>query len=301
MQVDTVRADNARGAILMVAGMAAFTLSDSIMKLLGPQMPLFQTLAWRGVAVSLVLALMAWQQGAFRKPVPRHDKALVALRTLCDTASTWFFLQALYHMPIANLTAIMQALPLTVTLGGALFLGERVGWRRLTAIAVGFAGVLLIVRPQAGEFNTYAIYALVCVALVTARDLFTRRMSRAVPSLIVALANAVFVTLFGLAGSVTESFVAPQGAAILLLAGTAVFIVAGYVLTVSAVRTGELGFVTPFRYTGLIWALVLGLVLFAEWPTLLTQLGAALVVGTGLFTFYRERVTARRARAPIPR
>lgn len=293
--------DNARGAVLMMAGMAAFTLSDSIMKLLGPQLPLFQTLAWRGVAVSLVLALMAWHKGAFRVAVSRHDKGLVALRTFTDTASTWFFLQALYHTPIANLTAIMQALPLTVTLGGALFLGETVGWRRLIAIAVGFLGVLLIVRPEAGGFDTYAIYALICVALVTARDLLTRRMTRSVPSLIVALANAVTVALFGLAGAASEPFVVPGPHTAMLLGGTAAFIVAGYVLTVSAVRTGELGFVTPFRYTGLIWALVLGLVLFGEWPDAITQLGAALVVATGLFTFYRERLTARRARAPIPR
>ena len=293
--------DNARGAVLMMAGMAAFTLSDSIMKLLGPQMPLFQTLAWRGLGVSVVLALMAWRAGAFRVALTPGDRRLVLLRTLADTASTWFFLQALYHMPLANLTAIMQALPLTVTLGAALFLSERVGWRRLLAIAVGFLGVLLIVRPDAGGFDLYALFALLCVLLVTARDLLTRRMSRAVPSLTVALANAVAVMLFGVAGSMTEVFTPPQGTTALLLLGTSVFIVAGYLLTVMAVRTGELAVVTPFRYTGLIWALVLGLVLFGEWPDPLTQLGAALIVATGLFTFYRQQVTARRSRAPVRR
>ncbi|MCA0203928.1 MAG: DMT family transporter [Proteobacteria bacterium] len=293
--------DNARGALLMMAGMASFTLSDAIMKLLASELPLFQTLLWRGLAVSLVLGLLVWRRGVFRIAIARGDRWLVALRTLADTAATWFFLQALYHTPIANLTAIMQALPLTVTLGGALFLGERVGWQRMTAIGVGFLGVLLIARPEAGGFDIYAVYALICIGLVTARDLLTRRMSRSVPSLMVALANAAAVMVFGLAGSVTEVFVTPAPYAAMLLAGTSLFIVGGYVLTVSAVRTGELGFVTPFRYTGLIWALVLGFVLFAEWPDTLTQLGAALVVGTGLFTFYRERVTVRRGRAPIPR
>ncbi|PTX00666.1 DMT family transporter [Pararhodobacter aggregans] len=292
--------DNARGALLMVAGMASFTLSDAIMKLLSSQLPMFQTLVWRGLGVSLVLVVLAWRKGAFRVAIARGDRWLVLVRTLADTGATWFFLQALYHTPIANLTAIMQALPLTVTLGAALFLGETVGWRRMTAIAVGFLGVLLIVRPEAGGFDRYAVYALVCIGFVTTRDLLTRRMSRSVPSLTIALANAVGVMLFGLAGSATESFVLPSGTAALLLLGTSAFIVGGYVLTVSAVRTGELGFVTPFRYTGLIWALVLGFALFAEWPDTLTQLGAGLVVGTGLFTFYRERASARRARAPIP-
>lgn len=293
--------DNARGALLMVAGMAAFTLSDAIMKLLASELPMFQTLLWRGLGVTLVIAGLAWRKGAFRVAIARRDRKLVVLRTLADAASTWFFLQALYHMPIANLTAIMQALPLTVTLGGALFLAEPVGWRRMTAIAVGFLGVLLIARPEAGGFTIHAVYALICVALVTARDLLTRRMTRSVPSLTIALANAAFVTLFGLVGATTEIFTAPDLRGGFLLAGTAAFIVAGYVLTVSAVRTGELGFVTPFRYTGLIWALALGLFLFGEWPDPLTQLGAALVVATGLFTFYRERLSARRARAPIRR
>jgi Permeases of the drug/metabolite transporter (DMT) superfamily len=293
--------DNARGALLMMAGMASFTMSDAIMKLLSTELPMFQTLVWRGLGVSLVLVLLAWRKGALRVTIARGDRWLVALRTLADAGATWFFLQALYHMPIANLTAIMQALPLTVTLGGALFLGEKVGWRRLSAIGVGFLGVLLIARPEAGGFDIYALYALICIGFVTARDLLTRRMSRSVPSLMVALANAGGVMIFGLIGSATESFTAPSPSAALLLLGTSAFVVGGYVLTVSAVRTGELSFVTPFRYTGLIWALVLGFVLFAEWPDPLTQLGAALVVGTGLFTFYRERVSARRARAPIPR
>ncbi|WP_068306677.1 DMT family transporter [Pararhodobacter sp. CCB-MM2] len=288
--------DNARGAILMMAGMAAFTVNDSIMKLVSSDLPLFQSLAWRGIGVSVVLALMAWRAGAFRVVLSGSDKRLILVRTLCDTASTWFFLQALFQMPIANLTAILQALPLTVTLGAAVFLREPVGWKRLTAIGIGFLGVLLIVRPEAGGFDLYALYALISVALVTVRDLVTRRMTRGVPSLIVALANAVSVTLFGVLGASTEAVALPGASTLLLLAGASVFIIGGYVMTVSAVRTGELAFVTPFRYTGLIWALILGFALFHEWPDALTQLGAALIVATGLFTFYRERVAARRLR-----
>lgn len=289
--------DNARGALLMMAGMAAFTVSDSIMKVLSAELPLFQTLLWRGIGVTLLLGLMAWRAGAFRAVLTRQDRWVIGLRTACDTASTWFFLQALFHTPIANLTAIMQALPLTVTLGAAVFLREPVGWKRLTAICIGFLGVLLIVRPEAGGFDPFALYALVSVALVTARDLLTRRMAKGIPSLLIAWVNAAAVTLFGLVGSVTEAAVPLHGTMVLLLGATSVFLIAGYIMTVSAVRTGELGFVTPFRYTGLIWALVLGFVVFGEWPDPLTQLGAALIVATGLFTFYRERVTARRLRA----
>ncbi len=293
--------DNARGALLMMAGMAAFTLSDSFMKLLGQELPMFQTLVWRGLAVSAVLGLWAWRAGAFRVVLTGHDRRLIVLRALFDTASVWFFLQALYHTPIANLTAIMQALPLTVTLGAALFLGEAVGWKRLAAIGVGFLGVLLIVRPEAGGFDVYALYALICVVVVTARDLLTRRMTKAIPSLLVALVNAVFVTLFGAVGMLGETVQLPSPQAALLLCGTSLAIVGGYLMTVMAVRTGELAVVTPFRYVGLIWALIVGFFLFREWPDMLTQLGAGLIVATGLFTFYRERVTARKARARVLR
>lgn len=296
-----MHSDNARGAVLMMIAMAGFTLSDTIMKLLAVHLPLFQTLLWRGLAVSVVLAVLAWRAGAFRVALSGPDRRLVLLRSLADTGATWFFFQALYHMPIANLTAIMQALPLTVTLGAALFLGESVGWRRLLAIGVGFVGVLLIVRPDADGFDLHAMAGLVSVALVTLRDLLTRRMSRSVPSFVVALANAVMVTLFGLAGTTTETLVMPDPREVLLLAGTAGFIVLGYLLTVMAVRTGELAVVTPFRYTGLVWALVMGYLVFGEWPDAVTQLGAGLIVATGMFTFYRERVSARKARAPAPR
>jgi drug/metabolite transporter (DMT)-like permease len=291
--------DNARGAFLMLAGMAAFTLSDTIMKLLGAHLPLFQTLLWRGLAVSAVLAAVAWRMGAFRVAVSSADRRLIVMRALADTGSTWFFLQALYHMPIANLTAIMQALPLTVTLGAALFMGETVGWRRLLAIMVGFAGVLLIVRPDTDGFDLHAGYALLCVGFVTLRDLLTRRMARSVPTFLIALTNAGFVTVFGLIGTTTETLVLPDARSMALLAGTAGFIVFGYVLTVMAVRTGELGFVTPFRYTGLVWALIVGLLVFGEWPDPVTLAGAGLIVATGLFTLYRERlVTGARSRGP---
>lgn len=221
------------------------------------------------------------------------DRKLLILRTLADTVTTWFFLNALYQIPIANLTAIVQSLPLTVTLAAAIFLGEPLGWRRLVAIGVGFVGVLMIVRPGTDGFSIYALYGLVAVGLITLRDLVTRKMSRDVPSLTVSLWNALAVTLFGVLGSTTETWVMPSANAWPLLVGAASVIVGGYLLTVMAVRTGELGFVTPFRYMGLVWALIVGLAVFGEWPDLWTQLGAALIVATGLFTFFRERQLQR--------
>ena len=290
-----MQSDNTRGALMMMAGMAAFTLNDTLMKLLSAELPLFQALFLRGVFTTLAFYLIARRMGVLRLHLAGRDRWLIALRVLAEAAAAWFFLTALFNMPLANLTAILQALPLTITLAGALFLGEKVGWQRLLAIVVGFSGVLLIVRPGADGFDTYAILALISVAFVTLRDLVTRRMSREVPSMTVALFTAGGVTLFAAIGSLGEDWVRPSAGGWGLIAGAVVFIIGGYLLSIMAVRVGELSVVSPFRYTGLIWALMLGLLVFGEWPDPLTMAGAGLIVATGLFTFYREARRARRA------
>ena len=296
-----MQSDNSKGAILIVVAMTLFVFNDACMKLLLVEVPLFQALLLRGVVMTAFMVLLAWRTGALarhhlRDMAPR-DRALIAARCVADTASTWFFLQALANMPLANMTAIFQSLPLAVTLAAALFMGEKVGWRRLVAIAIGFGGVLLIVRPDAEGFDIFALYALASVALVTARELFTRRMSRSVPSMLITLANVGAVTLFGAVGAVQSGLVAVSSPMLGLLALAALFNVSGYLLTVMAVRIGDLSFVTPFRYTGLVSALALGFVVFDEWPDALTAVGAALIVGTGLFTLYREH----QLRRPKPR
>jgi len=286
--------DNPRGALLMMLSMAAFTLNDTCMKALSDTLPLAQAIFLRGLATTTLLAGLALATGAWPRRLPRRDWGLVALRTLAEIAAAYFFITALFNMPIANATAILQALPLAVTLAGAVFLGEAVGWRRVSAIVVGFLGVLLIVRPGAEGFTVYSLYALAAVAAVTVRDLAARRLSREVPSVGVALIAAAAVTVgFGAASAWVDWVpVTPRVAA--LLAGASVLIIGGYVFSVSAMRVGDIAAVAPFRYTGLIWALVLGLIVFGDWPAPVTLIGAALVVGSGVYTLNRE---SRRARA----
>jgi drug/metabolite transporter (DMT)-like permease len=285
--------DNARGALYMTLGMAAFVANDALMKLVMEDLPLFQATLLRGVLTTLAFVLIAWRMGALRLPDLNGDRWLVAVRTIAECGATFFFLTALNKMPLATLTAILQAAPLTITLAGALFLREPLGWRRFLAIVAGFIGVLLIVRPGAEGNDLYALYALVAVAFVTLRDLVTRRMPRAVPSMLVALATAGGVTAFAAVGSMGEEWVRPQGLDWALLGGAVVFVIGGYLLGVVAMRVGDLSVVSPFRYTGIIWALILGLLVFGDWPDNLTKIGATLVIGTGLFTLYREHRLAR--------
>lgn len=294
--------DNARGALLMAAGMAAFTLNDTLMKLVSADLPLLQAMFLRGLLTTLAFLLLAWRMGALAVRLESRDRRLIMLRVLAEIGAAFFFLTALFNMPLANVTAILQALPLTITLAGALFFRESVGWRRMLAIAVGFAGVMLIIRPDADGFDQFAIMALIAVAFVTLRDLVTRRMTTSVPSLTVALFTAGGVTLFALVGGVTEEWGRPAPASLLYLSGAALFVLGGYLLSIMAVRVGDLGFVSPFRYTGLVWALVLGFMVFGDWPDGVTLMGAGLVVATGLFTLYREHRLARTlARSAQPR
>src|SRR6056297_1584889 len=141
--------DNLRGGMLMTVSMAAFTANDTFIKAVSAELPLFQTLFLRGIATTLMMAALARALGMWRLDIPKRDRTRLLLRTATEIGAAYFFLTALFNMPLANATAILQALPLTITLAAALFLREPVGWRRLAAIVLGFAGVMLIVRPGA--------------------------------------------------------------------------------------------------------------------------------------------------------
>ena len=280
--------ENTRGALVMASSMAAFTFGDACMKALGGQIPLSQLLTIRGAVAVVAIALLAWRMGALSHGIPRRDWVLVGLRALAEVGAAVFFFTALFNMPFANVSALLQMLPLTITLGSALFFREPVGWRRWLAIAAGFLGMLLIVRPGTEGFNLYTLSALAAVICVTVRDLATRRMSRDVPSLLVTTITAIAVFVFAAIWSLFQTWVPVSLGSGLILGAASLFIVAGYTLSVMAMRVGEVGFVAPFRYTSLVLALLIGLIAFDEWPSALSLTGAAIIVGTGLFTLWRE-------------
>lgn len=280
---------NVKGALLMMGSMAAFTVNDTLVKAAGQAVPLFQLVALRGLLATILVFALARHLGALHLRFGRHDRWLVAFRCVAELSATFFFLTALMHMPLANVTAVLQALPLTVTLGAALFFSEQIGWRRIMAIALGFAGMLLIVRPGPDGFSIYAMYALIAVICVTARDLITRRMSPEVPSMVVTLATSLTITTGAAIASVFQGWVPMTAGSGMLIASAAVFVLLGYLFSVMVMRVGEVSFVAPFRYSSLIWALGLGWAVFGDWPDRITMLGAALVVTAGLFTLFRER------------
>lgn len=280
--------DNIRGALLMTGAMCAYTFNDAFMKALADDVPLFQAIFIRGVGAVIFLAIMCKLLGQLRFRFPLREWGLILVRTAGEVGGTFFFLTALFNMPIANVSAILQVLPLSVSLAAAIFLGEALGWRRLTAIFVGFVGVLLIIQPGGADFSSYSLYALGAVACVTLRDIAVRRMSRDVPSVFVALVAAIGVMSLGGVGSLFTTWQPLSVTSGLLLLGAMSFLIFGYIASVSAMRFGEIGFVAPFRYTSLLVALVLGVLIFGEWPNALAMVGGGIVVATGLFTLYRE-------------
>ncbi|WP_171136776.1 MULTISPECIES: DMT family transporter [unclassified Ruegeria] len=280
---------NVKGALLMMGSMAAFTVNDTLVKLAGQDLPLFQLIALRGLLATVLVFGLTHRLGALHLRFNRHDRWLVVLRCLAELFGAFLFLSALIHIPLANVSAVLQALPLTVTLGAVVFFGETVGWRRKLAIAFGFLGMLLIVRPGPDGLSLYLIYALLAVLCFTARDLLTRRMSPEVPSMLVTLATSVSITIAAGIASVFQGWSPVTSDAGVLVAASAVFVLMGYLFSVMVMRVGDVGFISPFRYSSLIWALVLGWVVFGDWPDAVTLIGAAIVVGSGLFTLLRAR------------
>jgi len=285
---------NLRGALFMAVSMAGFTIGDAISKLLVETMNQGQLMLVRGVFATTLIAALAWKQGALRMP-GQALHPMVALRSLCELVATVSFLIALAHMPLANVSAVLQALPLAVTMGAALFLGESVGWRRWIAIGFGFLGVLIIVRPGSEGFNVYSILAMLCVAFCAVRDLATKNMPAEVPSLLVSTVTAGIVTVAGAVLVMPMGGWAPMTAGqIGLMAVAAVVLLIGYQFIIMAMRVGDVSFVAPFRYTALLWAILLGYLTFGDVPDAAMIVGSTIVVGSGLYALYRERILGRR-------
>lgn len=283
---------NMRGALFMSLSMAGFTFNDAIIKLLTTDLSIAQVMFMRGAVASLLIYLLARQRRALR-PLRLLLNRWVAIRILGEVGGTVTFLLGLAHIPLANASAILQALPLAVTMGAAMFLSEPVGWRRWGAILVGFAGVLIIVRPGIEGFSPYALMIVGTVIFASARDIATRKVDSAIPSLYLSTVTAIAVTLAGLALIWPMGGWKPVSAADLgLISLAACLLLVGYQFIIMSMREGEISFVAPFRYTSLIWAVVMGMALFGEYPDIFMIIGGAIVIGSGLYTLYRERISS---------
>ncbi|MCR9150328.1 MAG: DMT family transporter [Rhodobacteraceae bacterium] len=287
-----------RGIVLMVGAMAGFAVEDMFIKRLSADLPTGQILVLLGAGGALAFAAAAFRLGA---PPDWRDLLLrpVILRNLGELVGTVGFVTALALVPLSTASAILQAMPLAVTFGAAVFLGAEVGWRRWSAILAGFAGVLLIIRPGLAGFQPASLFAVLAVAGLALRDLATRQVPARVSTL--HLSAYAFATVFmagllllGLGGPMQS----PSGGNWRDL-GLALGIgMLAYSAITAALRIGDIAVVAPFRYSRLVFALALGALVFDERPDAATLAGAALIVGSGLYTLLRERRLARGLSSP---
>ncbi|WP_019400544.1 MULTISPECIES: DMT family transporter [unclassified Chelatococcus] len=289
-------ADNRRGIVAMLGAMALFCCNDTLVKLATSAYPASQILAVRGlfaVVAATVLAFALGQVGSWRG----LRNPMLLLRAFLEAAVAFTFITALAHIPLGNITAILQATPILMTMIAAMVGLETVGWRRWCAVFVGFCGVLLIVKPDMAGFDAWALIALGAAALAAMRDLVTRQIRAEVSTGLVTIASAAAVPLVGLALAPTQEWQPIDARATGFLAGAAVLVSLGNYCLIVACRGTDVSIVSSFRYSVVVWAILLGFLVWGELPDALAMAGTGLIVAAGVYTIHRERVRMREARA----
>ena len=282
-----------RGSLYMALAMLAFIANDAIIKHVGQTMPTGQLLLVRGCLVIVIIAVVCKIQGVLGNYTLISSKP-VLLRAVSDLVTTVLFINALLNLPLANANTVLLAAPFVVIVLAALFLGETVGWRRMSAVGVGFVGVLLIVRPGAADFNLYTLFAIGALISVSLRDIFTRRIPAHVPSMIIALANALAVTAGAAVWAAFEGWIALGTQRIGWLVASALLLAFAYSFMVLTIRTCDVASTAPMRYTVVVWSILFGFLFFGEVPDATALAGILLIVGSGVYAMLREARLRRR-------
>lgn len=295
--------ENIRSSIFMMLGMGVFAIGDALTKYSTQTLNLGQFMFLRGILCILLLVLIASRQGVLHRWRDTLDKVTI-LRGLGEIGATTCYLVGLTHLSLAFVSSVYQAVPLAVTLGAVLFLGEKVGWRRWLSISIGFIGVLIIIRPGGGDngtgMNAYALLLLVGVCFTALRDLSTRRINMQIPTVLISAMTSVLVTMTGFVMmQINTGWQQPTSTDLMHVSIAAVLLIIGYHCIILATRAGDMSFASPFRYTSLLWAIVLSYIVFNQAPDQNTLIGAAIVVASGCYMLYREAITGYRKRKEL--
>ena len=277
----------------MVLAMAGFALEDMFVKSASRTLPAGEILilfGLGGMAAFVLLVLFNHERLLPREVLSRP----ILLRAICEIAGRLFFTLAITLTPLSSASAILQATPLVVVMGAALFLGEKVGWRRWLAISIGFAGVLMILRPGLAGFEPASIFAVLGTLGFAGRDLATRaappvfsnRQLGVYGFFILIPAGAILVPYTG-------GIVWPDTASSMKILGTVFFGALGYHCLTMAMRTGEVSVVAPFRYTRLVFAMVIGVIAFSERPDFMTIAGSLIIVSSGVYSLLKTESTGQ--------
>ena len=281
--------DNLKGALLMMLSMFAFLINDVFMKLLSPDLPLFQAIFVRGLFTSFILLALVLInfRNLFRDF--QGNYVLISLRTLGEIGGTYCFLTALFKMPIANLMMILQTVPIALTLVSVFIFKETVKKHILVALVVGFLGVLIILRPGMAGFDSYSILGLGAVAFVVLRDLSTRKIKGNIRNIDVAFLGAFSITLISGIVMLNIGWSPLSIKAILYLFASTLALVVAYQLSIAVMRVGEISFVSQFRYSAILWALIFGYFVFGEFPDFTTMTGGTIIILAGLMILWTNK------------
>ena len=290
-------AANRRGILAMIASMGVFVCNDTCVKLASASMPIGEIITMRNGLATLYLGAFCLWAGGLAWPA-NPPVRLLALRVTGELVSTILFLVALVSLPLPDMTAISQFTPLALTAAAAIFLKEPVGWRRWSATVAGLIGVALIVRPGSSSFSLAGALVLLSVVFVVMRDLATRLISASISTPALTMTSTLAGTAAGLMLLPFETWQIPSARESALIGLSGLFLTFGYALIIIALRTGEVGFVSPFRYCVILFALMSGYLVWGDIPDHLAMLGIAILVCAGIYTVHRERVV--RAGAPQP-
>ena len=281
---------NLRGILFMTLSMGGFAVEDLFLKILSEAVPVSQILIYVGISATVLLSVISIIK---RIPVLRNDiysNKLFIIRSFADMMGAVLIVTSISLMPLSTVSSILQALPLFITFGAVLIFKESVGWRRWSAVSFGFIGVILILKPGLSSFHPSSLIVLLAVACLALRDIVTRKISKDIHSITVSLYAFILTTVGGI-------FTLPFFGNFVTLTITQWFVVLtitlfgcfSYFMLVLATRKGDISVISPFRYSRLIFAIVLAILVLNERPDTLTLFGAAIIVASGYYTIWRER------------
>lgn len=280
--------ENTKGAFLISLAAACYVMSDIFMKFLSSEISMFQITFLRGLLVTFFLFSYCYISKASFLIREWKDRFVIGIRSILEVIMTYTFLAALFNMNVANANAILQLIPLMVLLGSFAFLRQSPKTHEWIAVLVGCLGAVIIIRPGALDFNFFTIHALVAVFCLAARDLLTVRLNKKIPSNIVAFYSALMLTLASFLLSKEPVHFGDLSNSLFILY-TAIFVSIGYIASVAAMRFGDVTFVSPFRYTALLWAMAMGFIFFQEIPKFTTILGGLIIILAGIYIFYKSK------------
>jgi S-adenosylmethionine uptake transporter len=272
----------------MTLGMLGYVVNDAFVKKAVEDLALFQTIFIRGLMLVALISLIARVKGDHQRMGMLRDRR-VGARIGLEAIGTCFFLLGLSNLPLADMTAVLQLVPLAVTFAAARLLREQVDWIRVATVLTGFVGVLFVVRPGSEGSSPWFLAAFAVVVVVTIRELVTKKISTEVPSLVIALGTGLVITAMGGVVSIFEGWESIETKHLIYLVTAAGFLSVGYTASVNAVRVGDMSFTAPFRYSILLFAITLQIIVFGDVPDALSLIGSGIVGAAGLFSLTRAR------------